>query len=98
MTVSRQESPTGSISHVTRVVPWAAAASLHRVCIVWTRRRGGSTTTLSPSASGVSDPGCTRRNVEPVVHTDSTEAPKWYLARVSASQMASHNRWGVVRM
>lgn len=57
VTRSRQESPTGSISQVTRPGPSARTSSLHRAVIVCTRRRGGSTSRFSPSYSGPGAPG-----------------------------------------
>ena len=98
MTVSRHESPTGSISQVTREVPARSASSLHSVCMVWTNRWGGSTTRFSPSTSGRSEAGCTSAYGDPGVQADSTPAPKWYLARIIGSVIAAHSRSGVVRM
>ena len=56
MTVSRHESPTGSISQVTLEVPSALTSSLHSALKLWTSRRGGSTSRFSPSAMSI-DPG-----------------------------------------
>jgi hypothetical protein len=35
---------------------------------------------------------------DPVVHSESTLAPKWYFARIAASVIASQSRSGLVRM
>ena len=61
VTVSRQELPTGSISHVTREVPTAFTSSLQSAVKVWTSRRGGSTSTFSPSAMSIT-PGTPDRS------------------------------------
>ncbi len=50
VTRSRQELPTGSISHVTRDSPAAATSGAHSARKLCTSRRGGSTSRFSPSA------------------------------------------------
>ena len=60
MTRSRQESPTGSISQITRDWPTDLTSSLHSAVNVCTSRCGGSTSTFSPSE--IATPaGCTAR-------------------------------------
>ena len=83
------------MSQLTRDVPSRSASSLHRMCIVCTSLRGGSTTRFSPSASRPSFPGCVSSYREPVVHSEAMRAPKWYFARISGSVMACHSRSGV---
>src|SRR5271163_3836144 len=51
-TVSRHESPTGSISHVTRDVPARSASGPHSARIVCASRTGRSTTRFSPYRLG----------------------------------------------
>ena len=96
-TVSRQESPTCSISQVTRVVPCAFTSSLHRAVNDCTSRWGGSTTRFSPSAMATT-PGTPARYVEPVVQSDWVWTPKLNLARIAGSVMASQIRSGVALM
>ena len=98
MRVSRHESPTGSISQVTREVPSVLASSLHSAVSVCTRRRGGSASRTSPSASSPGARGWLISNREPGVHSDVTRQPNWYLLRIPGSVIASHRRSGVVRM
>ena len=43
-------------------------------------------------------PGARACSVEPGVQSDWTPTPKWYLARMAGSVIASHSRSGVVRM
>src|SRR5205807_8814666 len=54
VTVRRQESPIGSISHVTLEVPSLFTSSLQRATKLCTSRRGGSTSRISPSPKGPS--------------------------------------------
>src|SRR5712692_4888132 len=98
MTVSLHESPTGSISQVTRLVPSACTSGPHSARIDCTSLRGGSTSRFSPSLSGPGAPGWTIRYDEPWAQSDSIRAPKWYRARMTGSVTACHSRSGVVRM
>ena len=66
--------------------------------MVWTRRRGGSASSTSPSASTVPVLGTRISSRDPGDHTESTWAPNVYLLRISGSVMASHRRSGVVWM
>src|SRR6267378_5566251 len=49
VTVRRHESPTGSISQVILELPSLFTSSLQRATMLWTSRRGGSTSRFSPS-------------------------------------------------
>ncbi len=66
--------------------------------MVWTKRRGGSTSSTSPSPSNplASAPPISIR--APGVHADRTPAPKLYLLLISGSVIASQRRSGVVLM
>src|SRR5579862_9721326 len=75
VTVRRHESPTGSISHVTRVVPSCTTSSPQSARAVCTNRRGGSTSTFSPSMSGAPARGLVMRYADPGAHVDSTLLP-----------------------
>ena len=97
MTVSRQESPTGSISQVTREVPSAFTSSLQSAVKLCTSRRGGSTSRFSPSAMSIT-PGTADLYSEPSVQSESVPTPKLYFARISGSVIASQRRSGVVLM
>ncbi len=98
MTVRWQESsPTGSISHVMRVVPSALTSSPQSARMVWTSFRGGSTSMFSPSPRG-SPPSGAISNRDPGVQSELMFIPNWYLLRISLSVMASQSRSGEVLM
>ncbi len=99
MTSSRQESPTGSISQVTREVPSDFTSSLHSAVIVCTRRRGGSTSTFSPSLIAKPAAACAGAVARArSVQSESIPTPKLYFARMSLSVIASQSFSGVVLM
>ena len=81
------------------MVPAAFASSDHSARIVWTRRRGGSTSRFSPSPSSMPPAfGLPISKRPPGVQSEVIEFPNWYLLRVSLSVIASQRRSGVVRM
>ena len=91
-------SPTGTISQVTRELPSAFTSSLHSAVSVWTRRRGGSASSTSPSPSGPPAAGAPISIREPGCQSEITAAPKLYLARISGSVIACQTCSGLVRM
>src|ERR1700722_6837394 len=75
VTVRRHESPTGSISQVTRVVPSRCTSSPQSARAVCTNRLGGSTSTFSPSISTPPARGFVTWYADPGAHVDSTRLP-----------------------
>ena len=66
--------------------------------MLWTSRRGGSTSMFSPSTNGPSLRGWLVAYREPRDQSVSIRTPKLYLLLISVSVIASQSRSGVVLM
>src|SRR5674476_1390778 len=98
VTVSRQESPIGSISQVILEVPSLFTSSPHSATMLWTSLRGGSTSRFTPSPRGPGAPAFVISRRDPRVQSELFLLPKSYLLLISLSVIAYHRRSGVVRM
>ena len=66
--------------------------------MLWTSRRGGSTSRFSPSPRSPGAFGCPISKREPGFQSELTRTPKLYLLLISPSVIAFQRRSGVVLM